>query len=47
MFITPLQVASTLASSPGQRIEHAASAFQELMRTPDRGIPHDLLEHAN
>jgi lipid-binding SYLF domain-containing protein len=35
------------ASNPDQRIENAASAFQELMRTPDKGIPRDLLERAN
>jgi lipid-binding SYLF domain-containing protein len=36
-----------LASNSDQRIERAASAFQELMHTPDKGIPHDLLERAN
>ena len=41
-----LMAASTLAASSEQRIDHAASAFQELMRTPDKGIPRDLLERA-
>lgn len=35
-----------LTSAADDRIEHAASSFQELMRTPDKGIPHDLLERA-
>src|SRR5438477_1569126 len=39
--------ASTLAANPDHRIEHAASAFQDVMRTPDKGIPRDLLERAN
>jgi lipid-binding SYLF domain-containing protein len=47
LLISPLLVASAWAAGRDQRIEHAASAFQELMRTPDKGIPHDLLEHAN
>jgi SH3 domain-containing YSC84-like protein 1 len=42
-----LTSASTLASDSEQRIDHAASAFQELMRTPDKGIPRDLLERAS
>jgi lipid-binding SYLF domain-containing protein len=43
--IAPFMAASLLAGSD-QRIQHAASAFQELMHTPDKGIPHDLLERA-
>ncbi len=46
MLICPLVTASMSANSD-QRIERAASAFQELMHTPDKGIPHDLLERAN
>jgi SH3 domain-containing YSC84-like protein 1 len=46
MLICPLMAVSMSANSD-QRIEHAASAFQELMHTPDKGIPHDLLERAN
>jgi lipid-binding SYLF domain-containing protein len=42
-----LTVASTFGSDSEQRIDQAASAFQELMRTPDKGIPRDLLERAN
>lgn len=45
MLILPLMAASMSANSD-QRIEHAASAFQELMHTPDKGIPHDLLERS-
>jgi lipid-binding SYLF domain-containing protein len=47
IFIGPFLAASMLASNSDQRIERAASAFQELMHTPDKGIPHDLLERAN
>jgi SH3 domain-containing YSC84-like protein 1 len=39
--------ASTFGSDSEQRINHAASAFQELTHTPDKGIPRDLLERAN
>ena len=46
VLIAPFMAASMLASSD-QRVERAASAFQELMHTPDKGIPHDLLERAN
>ena len=47
ILITPLLVTPLLAANAGQRIEHAASAFQELMRTPDKGIPRDLLERSS
>jgi lipid-binding SYLF domain-containing protein len=46
MLICPL-VAASMSANSDQRIERAASAFQELMHTPDKGIPHDLLERAN
>jgi lipid-binding SYLF domain-containing protein len=42
-----LITASTFGSDSEKRIDHAASAFQQLMRTPDKGIPRDLLERAN
>jgi len=45
--LTILITASAFASDSERRIDHAASAFQELMRTPDKGIPRDLLERAN
>ena len=44
--IFPLMAASMSANSD-QRIARSASAFQELMHTPDRGIPKDLLERAS
>ncbi len=47
LLITPLLVAPLLASAADQRIERSASAFQELMRTPDKGIPRDLLERSH
>ena len=47
LLTTILIVPSSFASDSTQRIDHAASALQELMRTPDRGIPRDLFERAN
>jgi lipid-binding SYLF domain-containing protein len=42
-----LITASAFGSNSEKRIDHAAFAFQQLMRTPDKGIPRDLLERAN
>ena len=33
-------------NSPDSRLRHATEAFQEIMRTPDKGIPQDLLERS-
>ncbi len=44
---TILITVSALGSDSEDRINHAAAAFRELMRTPDKGIPRDLLERAN
>lgn len=33
-------------SSPDKRLRHAAAAFHELMATPDKGIPRELLDKA-
>ena len=46
LLISPLMAVSMSANSD-QRIARAATALQELMHTPDKGIPHDLLERAN
>jgi lipid-binding SYLF domain-containing protein len=32
--------------SPDKRLRHAATAFQEIMATPDKGIPRDLFDKA-
>ncbi len=40
-------LAASMSGAADERIERAASAFQELMRTPDKGIPNDLLARAN
>lgn len=45
--IVLLMAASAFAADSEKRIDHATSAFEELMRTPDKGIPRDLLERAN
>lgn len=50
-----LIVAATLAlapmlakdDEPAARLKEAAAVFSEVMATPDRGIPQDLLAHAN
>jgi lipid-binding SYLF domain-containing protein len=41
-----ITASSTLASDSEPRIERAAAALQDLMRTPDKGIPRDLFERA-
>jgi lipid-binding SYLF domain-containing protein len=41
----PLAVASD-REDDAARTEKAAQVFQEIMNTPDRGIPHDLLDKA-
>jgi lipid-binding SYLF domain-containing protein len=33
-------------SNPDKRLRHAATAFQEIMATPDKGIPRELLDKA-
>ena len=44
-----LSVAPILAkdSEPAKRLEEAAAVFSEIMETPDKGIPQDLLEKAH
>ena len=46
-----LLMAATLAgaekSTPLQRLDEAAAVFQEIMSTPDRSIPQDLLDKAH
>jgi lipid-binding SYLF domain-containing protein len=34
-------------NEPAQRLDAAAAVFGEVMSTPDRGIPQELLEHAH
>src|SRR6516165_11688316 len=44
-----LAVAPLLAKNPEpvKRLEEAAAVFSEIMATPDKGIPQDLLEKAH
>ena len=42
--LTPLFAAD---SDPAQRLNEAATVFEEIMATPDRGIPRDLVEKAH
>lgn len=39
----PLLAAS---SDPGKRLDQSAEVFSEVMQTPDKGIPHNLLQKA-
>ena len=34
-------------SEPAKRLNEAAAVFSEIMATPDKGIPQDLLEKAH
>src|SRR5580698_749243 len=50
-FTTSLLLAGALLASaqeetPDRRLRNAADVFREVMATPDKGIPHDLLERA-
>ena len=44
MAMTPLYAAD---QEPAQRLDAAATVFSEIMATPDKGIPQDLLENAH
>jgi lipid-binding SYLF domain-containing protein len=44
LVITPLLAAESPAA---MRLDQAATVFQEIMTTPDKGIPEDLLEKAH
>jgi SH3 domain-containing YSC84-like protein 1 len=37
---------SSLAETPDKRIRNAVDSFQEIMKVPEKGIPHDLLDKA-
>jgi lipid-binding SYLF domain-containing protein len=50
LIIMGLVVTSSLLAAdmePGKRLREAASVFSEVMATPDKGIPQDLLEKAH
>ena len=42
--ITPLMAKD---NEPAQRLDAAAVVFAEVMRTPDKGIPQEMLENAH
>ena len=46
---TTLALAPLLAADnePAKRLDDAAAVFSEIMATPDKGIPHELLENAH
>ena len=45
--LNPLLAASNNDNENGKRLDEAATVFSEIMATPDKGIPQDLLEKAN
>src|SRR5437763_16111880 len=47
MFLTAAALAGKEKSEPLQRLDEAAAVFQEIMSTPDRSIPQDLLDKAH
>ncbi len=45
--LTPLLAASKSGNEAVTRLDEAAAVFSEVMATPDKAIPHELLENAN
>jgi lipid-binding SYLF domain-containing protein len=41
-----LSITAAAASKEADRIKNAAAVMHEIMATPDKGIPHSILEHA-
>ena len=46
-FITALTVFSADKKDVDERLTESAAVFQEIMSSPDKGIPQDLLKNAN
>jgi lipid-binding SYLF domain-containing protein len=44
--LSPVASAQDREGRPDKRLRHAATAFQEIMATPDKGIPQGLLDKA-
>jgi len=47
MFLTTVALAGKEKAEPLQRLDEAAAVFKEIMSTPDRSIPQDLLDNAH
>jgi SH3 domain-containing YSC84-like protein 1 len=45
--VTPLLAGNKVGSEPENRLDQAAAVFSEIMATPDKGIPQELLENSN
>ena len=45
--LTAMTVPVWADEEPARRLSDAAAVFSEIMNTPDKGIPHDLLDHAS
>jgi lipid-binding SYLF domain-containing protein len=45
--LTAMTTPSWADEEPARRLADAANVFSEIMNTPDKGIPHDLLNHAS
>src|ERR1043166_2472481 len=49
ILVTTLALAPLIAkdSEPAKRLDEAAAVFSEIMATPDKGIPEDMLANAH
>jgi lipid-binding SYLF domain-containing protein len=45
--LTAMAAPAWADEAPARRLADAANVFSEIMHTPDKGIPHDLLDHAS
>jgi SH3 domain-containing YSC84-like protein 1 len=45
--VTPMLAASKVGTESENRLDEAAAVFSEIMATPDKGIPQELLENAH
>src|ERR1035438_4108062 len=45
--LTAMAAPAWADEAPARRLAGAANVFSEIMHTPDKGIPHDLLDHAS
>src|SRR6266436_5607888 len=47
LFLTAAALAGKEKAEPLQRLDEAVAVFQDIMATPDRSIPQDLLDNAH
>jgi lipid-binding SYLF domain-containing protein len=46
MSLAPLSWADDTAQAAGDRLQHAGEVLRQIMATPDKGIPEEVLDHA-